>query len=52
MENCKNIVALNLAGAIGKDQLEEVVMDYFLHMVSGNQSDLTQCGPIKLYKQN
>jgi hypothetical protein len=44
----QNIAALNLAGAIDKDQWENVVMDYFLHTVS----DLTQRGPNILYKQN
>ena len=48
MENWKrvatalnNIVALNIAGSISKDQWEKVVMDYYLHMVSVNWSDLT-----------
>ena len=51
MEDCKsfatalnNIAALNLAGAIDKDQWEKVVMDYFLHTVSVKTN--------KLYKQN
>ena len=57
MENCKSvaialniIAALNLAGAIDKDQWETVVMDYFLHTV--NRSDLKPCGLNKLCKQN
>jgi hypothetical protein len=60
MENCEsvttalnNIAAPNL-GALNKDHWEKVVMDYFLHMVSVNRSDLTQRAnqAVASYKQN
>jgi hypothetical protein len=61
MKNCKsvatalnNIAALNLTGAIDKDQWGKVVIGYFLHTVSVNLSDFTHWAnqAVASYKQN